>query len=353
MSGRGGNMKTQSSRRLWLTALTLLAVTASSVGLSGAASAASSTDRGSDATLDATNDFRDSNGRAALLRDAGIDSVAQAWAERMLSRRELSHNPSYGSSMPQAGLAGWGENVAYACGYGGVDANTSTMMRGWKASSGHRANMLRSSFTHIGIGFAYSSSSDCAFAVQDFGEYTGTFTDVPANHQFASEIEWLVDHDITTGYSDGRFRPQSSVTREAFAAFLYRTAGSPSFSPPSRSPFSDLAPGDKFYREINWLAAQGITTGYSDGTFRPTDDISREAIAAFFYRAAGSPSTSSPRSAPFGDVGRNDKFAKEILWLSNSGITTGYSNGTFQPYDDVSREATAAFLYRARLIVDF
>jgi len=346
-------LTTQLRRNVRLSAFLIVAALVATLASPSTASAASSEDRGSAAILTATNDLRIADGRTALLRDGGIDSVAQAWAERMLARRELAHNPNYGSLMPQSGLSSWGENVGYACGYGGLDANVSTIVKSWKNSSGHRTNMVRSSFTHIGIGVAYSSGSDCAYAVQDFGRYSGTFVDVPANHQFATEIEWLVDRDITTGFSDGRFKPQSSVTREAFAAFLYRTAGSPAYSPPSRSPFKDLAPGDNFYREINWLAEQGITTGYADGGFRPSDDISREAIAAFFYRAAGSPSTSNPTSAPFSDVGRNDKFAKEILWLSKSGVTTGYSNGTFQPYDDVSREATAAFIYRARSIVDF
>lgn len=341
-------------------ALVLIAAMLASLALPATANAASSaTQVGSDYISNATNVFRDQNGRADLVRDGAIDRVAQAWAESMLAKSHhgsrhdaLVHNGNFFSQMPQSGLSGAGENIAYACGFGGVKANAATMMSGWKESDGHRRNMLRGSFTRIGVGFAYEAASDCAFAVQDFGTYSGSFTDVPANHQFSAQIEWLVDQEITTGYADGRFKPKSTVTREAFAAFLYRVAGTPAFSPPSRSPFKDLSPGDKFYREINWLADQGITTGYADGTFRPKADISREAIAAFLYRAAGSPPASNPRSAPFRDVARNDQFAKEILWLSNSDVTTGYSNGTFKPYDDVSREATAAFLYRARSILD-
>lgn len=348
----GGTVATSINRRMRVAALVMIAAIGATLALPTSADAAGSpTQVGSDFIDNATNSYRDAHSRADLLRDSSIDRVAQAWAESMLSRSNLVHNPKFGSQMPQAGLGMWGENIGYACRFGGVQANAATIMRGWKESPDHRKNMLRSSFTHIGIGFAYDRSSDCAFAVQDFGKYSGTFVDVPSNHQFASQIEWLVDHDITTGYANGKFKPKASVTREAFAAFLYRSAGSPNYSPPSRSPFKDLSPGDKFYREINWLADEGITTGYADGTFRPKDDISREAIAAFFYRAAGSPGASKPSSAPFRDVSRGDKFAKEILWLSKSGITTGYSNGTFKPYADVSREATAAFLYRGRSIV--
>ncbi|WP_061962844.1 S-layer homology domain-containing protein [Demequina aurantiaca] len=341
-----------SGSHLRATGLVMLAAVVGSLALPSAVHAASSsTQVGSDYILSATNSYRDSNGRSDLTRDSSIDSVAQRWAQKMLASDSLSHNPSFGSQMPQQGLGAWGENVAYACGYGGVKGNAATIMNGWKKSDGHRKNMLNGSYSHIGIGFAYDGGSDCAFAVQDFGKYSSTFTDVPLSHQFSSEIEWLVDREITTGYANGHFQPQSSVTREAFAAFLYRIEGAPNYSPPSRSPFSDVSPGDKFYREITWLASQGITTGYSDGTFRPGDDISREAIAAFLYRAAGSPATSAPKSAPFGDVARGDQFATEILWLSKSGITTGYSDGSFKPYADVSREATAAFLYRGRSLL--
>ncbi|WP_430868463.1 S-layer homology domain-containing protein [Demequina aurantiaca] len=340
-------------RSMRVGALVMVAAFVATLAAPSIASASSSSDQGSAAILKATNDLRTSKGRLPLVSDSGIDSVAQAWAASMLSKRVLAHNPNYSSSMPRTGLSSWGENVGYACGYGGVAANAAAVMKGLTASSGHYANMTYSSFTNVGIGFAYSSSSDCAYVVQDFGKYSGPFSDVTPNHQFAYEIEWLVDQSITTGYSDGSYKPKYSVTREAFAAFMYRLAGSPSYSAPKKSGFKDVPTNDQFYKEISWLSDQRITTGYSDGTFRPGDEISREAIAAFLYRASGSPSVSRLTSDPFKDVDKTDKFAKEIKWLSKSGVTTGYSNGTFAPYSDVSREATAAFLYRARSIVDF
>ncbi|WP_062213199.1 S-layer homology domain-containing protein [Demequina oxidasica] len=345
-------MAHKKSDRVRIAGLVLVATVAGALAMPGAAQAASSsTQVGSDYILDATNSYRGSNGRGDLTRDGSIDYVAQRWAQKMLASDTLAHNPSYGDQMPQQGLGAWGENVAYACGYGGVKANSATIMSSWKKSDGHRKNMLNGSYTHIGIGFAYDGRSDCAFAVQDFGKYSSTFTDVPRSHQFSFEIEWLVDREITTGYSNGHFQPQSSVTREAFAAFLYRIEGAPSYSPPSKSPFRDVSPGDKFYKEITWLADEGITTGYADGSFKPDEHISRQAIAAFLYRAAGKVATTDPTSAPFRDVGRSDQFATEIQWLDRSGITTGFSDGTFRPYDDVSRVATAAFLYRGRTII--
>ena len=98
------------------------------------------------------------------------------------------------------------------------------------------------------------------------------FVDVAADHPFHAHIEWLRGSGITTGSAnpDGTltFRPREAVTRQAMAAFLYRAAGSPSFVAPSASPFADVAPGSPFYREIAWLAARGISTGTDLGSGR-------------------------------------------------------------------------------------
>lgn len=176
---------------------------------------------------------------------------------------------------------------------------------------------------------------------------TTGFRDVTASHQFYKEIAWMTQNGITTGYTwDDTFRPGQKVSREAFAAFLYRLAGKPSVSLPSRSPFKDVPKGSQFYKEIVWLSKQNITNGWSDGTFRPKQNIARDAMAAFLYRYEGRPSFSSPSKSPFKDVPKSAQFYKEISWLRASGITTGYSDGTFRPYSGTSREATAAFLFR-------
>ncbi|WP_160295476.1 S-layer homology domain-containing protein, partial [Demequina aurantiaca] len=175
---------------------------------------------------------------------------------------------------------------------------------------------------------------------------TTGFRDVTGSYQFYREISWLTDQGITTGYSDKSFRPENSVSREAFAAFLYRLADSPRVALPGSSPFKDVKKSDQFYKQIVWLESKNITTGWADGTFRPKENISRSAMAAFLYRYQGRPSFSAPQSSPFKDMKTSSKFFKEVAWLSKTGMTTGFSDGTFRPYDSTSRAATAAFLFR-------
>ena len=99
---------------------------------------------------------------------------------------------------------------------------------------------------------------------------------------------WLADQGVTTGWklSNGtrEFRPVQPVARDAMAAFLYRLAGSPAYTPPTTSPFTDVGTDNVYYKEIAWLNSTQITTGYPDGTYRPLESVNRDAMAAFMYR---------------------------------------------------------------------
>ena len=169
-----------------------------------------------------------------------------------------------------------------------------------------------------------------------------SYNDIAGN-LFENDIIKLGEKSITTGYHDGGFHPLESIERGAMAAYLYRLAGSPEFEAPAESPFSDVPTTHPFYKEIAWLKATGITTGWEDGTFRPEDSINREAMAAFFYRAAGSPEVQ--QEATFTDVSGNP-FAKEISWFQFSKLSTGWSDSTFRPHDSVKRDAMAAYVMR-------
>jgi hypothetical protein len=112
-----------------------------------------------------------------------------------------------------------------------------------------------------------------------------------------------------------------------------------------------MAPNSAFYKEVTWLAYYGITTGWVDPTtghrsFRPGDNINRDAMAAFLYRFSGSPSWTAPGASPFNDITPNSRFYNEITWLAAARVSTGYTDGTFRPLNAVNRDAMAAFLYR-------
>ncbi len=337
-----------------------MAVVAVLVGVPAAQAVSSAEAAGIRIIYQATNQHRANNGEPGLLQAAQLDTIAQVWSERMLSDYKrhgdldaaFRHNPNYWTQMPNAGKQSGGENIAANCGYGSASQAANRLMDQWKESPPHNASMLNGSYNYIGVGFAYDSQSGCAFGTQNFGQYSQPlqlaheFIDVPRSHQFYREITWLSNSGITNGWSDGTFRPRDAVSREAFAAFLYRDAGRPPVTLPAQSPFKDVPKNAQFYKEIVWLEQQNITNGWSDGTFRPRESIDRNAMAAFLYRYEGRPSFTPPSTSPFRDLTRNSKFYKEITWLDTRGITNGWSDGTFRPHGKVTREATAAFFHR-------
>jgi subtilisin family serine protease len=172
------------------------------------------------------------------------------------------------------------------------------------------------------------------------------FSDVLASHPFCAEIDWLVEQGITQGFPNGTFGAVLDISRQAMAAFLFRYTDPPGFFPPGSPTFPDVPVGANFFEEIEWLFSSGITGGFSDGTFRPGVNVSRQAMAAFLYRLAGEPPFFPPFFPTFPDVPVGSTFFHEIEWLSTTGITSGFPDGTFRPSSPVTRQAMAAFLFR-------
>jgi endo-1,4-beta-xylanase len=159
----------------------------------------------------------------------------------------------------------------------------------------------------------------------------------------------MANDGITTGFPDGTFRPADSVTRGAMAAFLYRTAnpGSPAPPPCATQPFADVATTFAFCPHIDWLVDNGIATGFGDGTYRPGETVSRQAMAAFLYRLENGATPPPPCPvAAFSDVPSDHTFCPHIRWMAEEGIAGGFPDGTFRPTDSVTRGAMAAFIQR-------
>ncbi len=167
----------------------------------------------------------------------------------------------------------------------------------------------------------------------------GTFFDDDGNiHEGA--IEAIAAADITTGCAADLFCPTRAVTRAEMAAFLVRALGeSPAGGTGS---FSDVPGGLWFSGFVERVAQLGISTGYTDGTFRPNSPMSRGEMAVFLLRALDlTPSTPS-----FSDVPANAFFASAVGAIQAGGITSGCGNGRFCPFDQVLRDQMASFVSR-------
>ena len=177
------------------------------------------------------------------------------------------------------------------------------------------------------------------------------FSDVNSSTNHVDDVLWLASNGVSAGYDDGTFRPYACITRSDMAAFLYRLTNLPGYVPAEedKSVFPDVSSDTDHSNEIWWLAAAGISTGYvEDGTFRPYENVTRAQMAAFLYRLAGEPdyAPSDADRARFSDIDASEGFCKEIWWLGSTGISAGYEDGTFRPGAPVTRSDMAAFLRR-------
>ena len=318
--------------------------------------------------LNYINNFRTKKGLQKVKVNTTLSNISLDWSSYMADTGTFKHNSEYANKAP----AGWnnaGEIIAMN-GYGDVEF----LFNQWVDSKPHNEIMSNKIYNVVGIGLAYDKNGSLYGTVNFYnypktiaGTYDKfpsgttaptkpkqTFTDVPSNLIFHREIEQLAQKGITNGWTmkDGtkQYRPFDDVKRDAMIVFIYRAMGSPAYTPPKKSPFTDVSTKHVFYKEIAWAYENGIAEGWKmkDGTrqFRPFEPVKRDAMAAFLMRAAGEKAPVS-KTAPFSDVPKSTIFVNEIAWMKETGISTGWThNNTYQPYSDTKRDAMAAFMIR-------
>lgn len=148
------------------------------------------------------------------------------------------------------------------------------------------------------------------------------------------------------GYSDGTVRPNGRITRAEVATIFFRllTDDARQRNWSSENNFSDVS-ADKWYNNaVSTLCHMGVLGGYSDGTFRPNAPITRAEfakIAVSFSQANGSAVYSY-----FTDVKTTDWFAPYVTAAKDSGLIEGYSDGSFKPENRITRAEACAIVNR-------
>ncbi|WP_315260151.1 S-layer homology domain-containing protein [Rothia mucilaginosa] len=135
---------------------------------------------------------------------------------------------------------------------------------------------------------------------------------------------------------------QQRATRGELTAALYAQAGSPKVNLPAVSPWPDVKTTDPNYAAYVWARQKGITFGWSDGKFHADAGISNATVAAFTYRAAGSPAVSGVSS--FTDVNPSSAFYREILWSTQQYVINP-DFGAFNATDLVNRGQLEQMLF--------
>lgn len=163
-------------------------------------------------------------------------------------------------------------------------------------------------------------------------------------HWAQADIQALCDAKILTGYEDGTFQPDRTITRAEFAAVLARafTLGDTALAPVA---FSDVTAEDWYYEAIYEVQRAGIIQGY-DGKFEPNAEITRQDMCVMIYRALNLTDESVPQ---FADADSIAVYARDAVGvLAEMGIVQGTDTGNFAPNDTATRAESAAIINRCR-----
>jgi PKD repeat protein len=120
------------------------------------------------------------------------------------------------------------------------------------------------------------------------GPPTATFSDVPTGYWAFKYVEYTVDHGVVGGYSDGTYRPTTTVTRDQMAVFIARAmVGGDSLVPsgPATATFPDVPTDFWAFKYVEYIRGEGVTGGYPDGLYHPEYACTRDQMAVFVQRA--------------------------------------------------------------------
>lgn len=153
------------------------------------------------------------------------------------------------------------------------------------------------------------------------------FSDIAGDEWYVSDevIGYSVEHELLTGYGDGRFGPNEPVTRAQVVVVLWRMAGSPLVE---SDRFSDVDYSSYYGNAVSWARATGVSSGYSgENRFGPDDSVTREQLAKFiasYAELSGIDTKSNADAMGFADADSISSWAKEAFsWCSSEGIITG------------------------------
>lgn len=329
------------------------------------AEAASEPD-GEQALRDLVNAERDANGLGAFRVCADLGDTARRWSSRLADEGRLSHNPDLGEEV--TGWSALAENVA-----SGLDVDSAH--RALMDSAGHRAHILSTTYTEIGVGVV--RRDDVVWVTQVFREPDGSAvceaaTDVgPASERGTTAcptslvpaspfkdtratvhrqaIDCVVWYGLVNGTSTGRYSPSADVSRGQMASLLARLVHrSHATTPPARRHgFADIV-GNPHEAAIASLAAAGIVNGTSSNRFEPNASVTRAQTATFVvatYELITGDTLPATRDAFHDDDGLKHEGA--INKAAQAQLVSGVSAARYEPQHRLQRDQLASVLARA------
>jgi hypothetical protein len=169
------------------------------------------------------------------------------------------------------------------------------------------------------------------------------FNDVPMSHPDFLAVEQLSDLGIISGYTDGSFRPDEAITRAQFAKILAKSLQWGLINP-QEGRFTDVPQDSWMYPYIETIAARGVITGYSDNTFLPNNTITRGKLIKALVTAAGWKLTAT-NGGSSEDIPPGSPLLPYIETAYSHEVLSPDANGRFNPSATITRGDVSLYVY--------
>ena len=176
---------------------------------------------------------------------------------------------------------------------------------------------------------------------------SAAYADVDQTLWYHEAIDYAVVEGLMNGVDATAFAPDGTTTRAMIATILWRLEGSPIVD--FAHAFTDVADGTWYAEAVRWAAANGIVKGITETTFVPDDFITREQFAAMIYRyeqyKGGDVAVAEGTALDFTDVADISDWAYDaIVWCNVNKIINGMGDGTLAPKGNATRAQAAQIL---------
>ena len=178
------------------------------------------------------------------------------------------------------------------------------------------------------------------------------FDDVKTSDWFYGDVEYAYYYRLMNGVGNNRFDPKGACTRGMIVTILYRMKGEPSHS--GKNPFTDVKSGQWYADAVIWAAENGIVDGMGNGKFEPETNITREQLATILCRFAKTEGIYSDKDCTmlvgFADQSKVSSWAADAMsWAVGVGLVGGSNekDGLYlMPQGNAQRCQVAAIFQR-------
>ncbi|HCX61382.1 MAG TPA: hypothetical protein DHU59_02980 [Clostridiales bacterium] len=178
--------------------------------------------------------------------------------------------------------------------------------------------------------------------VEEPAVITAKFSDIEG-HWAKNWINEAIKLGFVSGYDDGTFKPDRTITRAEFSKLLngaLKTEKKADFN------FTDVKSSEWFYDEVRKSVASGFFSGYENNTFRPNNPIKREEVAKVVSSAMTTGGVDGEGATLLSDYGTVQEWAKpSVNAVYNKGYILGYPDKTYQPSKALTRAEAVKIIY--------